>query len=86
MIIIEFLIHRTSNPSEIPVSKIDQPLYAISTQFFKQLQQNFTKKCRQESFVRKFGQLYIEMAIQSTLRDLVEESGWTTVVLLYIVY
>lgn len=64
---IEFL-----NPGQMPVTTLDQPLYAIA----KRLQWYFPNNYGTSKFVMILGALHIEMAMLSTMGDWFEGSGW----------
>ena len=66
---IEFL-----NPGQIPVMAVDQPIFALA----KYVQWKFPATHGEDRFVVMLGGLHTEMALWSTLGDLLAGSGWTT--------
>jgi len=62
------------NPAQIPVITFDQPLFAIA----KFIQWKWPTTHGERVYVVMFGGLHIEMALWSTVGDLLEGSGWTT--------
>ena len=53
---------------------VDQPLFA----FAKMVQWKWPDTHGEDKYVVMFGGLYLEMALWSTLGDLLEGSGWTS--------
>lgn len=62
------------NPGQIPVTVFDQPLLAIA----KYVQWKWPVTHGESVHVVMLGGLHIEMALWSTLGDILEASGWTT--------
>ena len=62
------------NPGQIPVSFFDQQLYAVA----KYVQWAWPDTHDEQNHVVMMGGLHMEMALWSTLGDLLEGSGWTT--------
>lgn len=62
------------NPSQVPVVAMDQPLFALA----KQVQWKWPAIYGEEKYVVMFGGLHMEMALWSTIGDLLESSGWST--------
>ena len=60
------------NPTQIPVTTVDQPLYDLA----KKNQWTFPDSLGEDRFVVLLGGLHIEMALWSTLGDLMLGSGW----------
>ena len=60
------------NPSQIPVMAVDQPLYDLA----KKNKWTFPNSLGEDRFVVLLGGLHIEMALWSTIGDLLPESGW----------
>ena len=67
--VIEYL-----NPGQIPVTTFDQPLFALA----KLVQWKWPDTHGESMHVVMLGGLYIEMALWSTLGDVLEGSGWTS--------
>ena len=63
------------NPLQIPVLVVDQPLYDLATK----RQWIFPDIYGEDKFVVMVGALYIEMALWSTIGDLLCGSGWPLV-------
>jgi hypothetical protein len=63
------------NPGQIPVITMDQPLFAIA----KYVQWFLPEKYGEDHFVIMLGGLHIEMALCNTIGDLLEGSGWITI-------
>ena len=61
------------NPGQIPVTAFDQPLFALA----KYVQWQFPDIYGEQHYVVMFGGLHIEMALWSTIGELLEDSGWT---------
>ena len=61
------------NPAQIPVMAVDQPLFALA----KMVQWKWPDTHGEDKYVVMFGGLHLEMALWSTLGDLLEGSGWT---------
>ena len=62
-----------SIPGQTPVITFDQPLFALG----KYVQWKWPERYGEKFFVVMFGGLHIEMALWSTIGDLLECSGWT---------
>ena len=62
------------NPAQIPVMAVDQPLFALA----KMVQWKWAATHGEDKYVVMFGGLHLEMALWSTLGDLLEGSGWTS--------
>ena len=62
------------NPGQIPVTVFDQPLFALA----KYVQWKWPDTHGESVYVVMLGGLHTEMALWSTLGDILEESGWTT--------
>ena len=62
------------NPIQIPVVALDQPLFALA----KMVQWKWPETHGEDKYVVMFGGLHLEMALWSTLGDLLGSSGWTT--------
>ncbi len=65
------------NPGQIPVTTFDQPLFALA----KTVQWCWPESYGESKHIVMFGGLHIEMALWSTIGDLLEGSGWTTALL-----
>ena len=63
------------HPGQIPVTAFDQPLFALA----KYVQWQFPDIYGEQHYVVMFGGLNIEMALWSTIGELLEDSGWTNV-------
>lgn len=63
------------NPRQTPVMAADQPLYALA----KQVQWTWPNIFNEEKFVVMFGGLHVELAALKTLGDLLQDSGWSSV-------
>ncbi|WAR14007.1 hypothetical protein MAR_004112 [Mya arenaria] len=63
------------NPGQIPVMAADQPLFALA----KQIQWTWPNDFDEEMFVVMFGGLHIELAALKTIGDLLQDSGWSSV-------
>ena len=63
------------NPHQIPVLVVDQPLYDLATK----IQWIFPDIYGEDKFVVMVSALYIEMALSSTMGDLLSGSGWPLV-------
>ena len=61
------------NPGQVPVSTLDQPLYAIA----KQIQWNWPSGYGEDKFGILLRGLHLEMASLATIGDLLDGSGWT---------
>lgn len=61
------------NPWQIPVTAFDQPLFTLA----KYVQWQFPDIYGEQHNVVMFGGLHIEMALWSTIGELLEDSGWT---------
>lgn len=62
------------NPNQVPVITVDQPLFALA----KLVQWKWPVCHGEQAYVVMLGGLHIEMALWSTLGDLLDKSGWTT--------
>ena len=62
------------NPGQIPITTFDQPLFALA----KTVQWRWPESHGEKKHVVMFGGLHIEMALWTTLGDLLDSSGWTT--------
>ena len=62
------------NPAQIKVMAVDLPLFALA----KMVQWKWLDTHGEDKYVLMFGGFHSEMALQSTLGDLLEGSGWTT--------
>lgn len=60
------------NPHQVPVLVVDQPLYDLA----KKVQWTFPGTYGEDKFVVMLGGLHIEMALWSTMGDLLSGSGW----------
>lgn len=60
------------NPHQVPVLVVDQPLYDLA----KKMQWTFPDIFGEDKFVVMLGGLHIEMALWSTMGDLLHGSGW----------
>lgn len=60
------------NPHQVPVLVVDQPLYDLS----KKMQWTFPDNFGEDKFVVMLGGLHIEMALWSTMGELLRGSGW----------
>ena len=60
------------NPHQVPVLVVDQPLYDLA----KKMQWTFPDIFGEDRFVVMLGGLHIEMALWSTMGDLLHGSGW----------
>ena len=63
------------NPGQVPVIAADQPLYATA----KQIQWQWPDRYGEDKFVIMFGGLHIEMAAFKSIGTLLQDSGWTGV-------
>ena len=63
-----------TNPGQIPVVAVDQPLFAIA----KNVQWKWPLVYGEERVVVMFGGLHIELAALKTIGDLLRSSGWTS--------
>ncbi|KAL9954616.1 hypothetical protein ACROYT_G042180 [Oculina patagonica] len=63
------------NPGQLPVITLDQPLFALA----KSIQWQWPVEYGEDRFVVMFGGLHLEMAMWSTVGDLLDVSGWTTI-------
>ena len=64
------------NPGQIPVTTFDQPLSALA----KYVQWDWPDTHGEKVHVVMLGGLHTEMALWSTLGDLLQDSGWTTAI------
>lgn len=62
------------NPNQVPVITVDQPLFALA----KLVQWKWPVSHGEQGYVVMLCGLHIEMALWSTLGDLLDKSGWTT--------
>ena len=62
------------NPGQIPVTTVDQPLFALA----KAVQWCWPESHGEKKHLVIFGGLHIEMALWTTLGDLLDSLGWTT--------
>ena len=62
------------NPGQIPVTTVDQPLFAIA----KSVQWNWPDTHGESRHVVMLGGLHLEMALWSTVGDILHGSGWTS--------
>lgn len=62
-----------ANPGQIPVIAMDQPLYSMA----KHLQWTYTS-LSEENIVIMLGGMHTEMAMLSTIGDILQGSGWVT--------
>ena len=60
------------NPHQAPVLVVDQPLYGLA----KKMKWTFPDIFGEDKFVVMLGGLHIEMALWSTMGDLLHGSGW----------
>jgi len=60
------------NPNQVPVLVVDQPLYDLA----KKMQWTFPDIYGEDKFLVMLGGLHIEMALWSTMGDLMRGSGW----------
>jgi hypothetical protein len=65
---------RCTNPGQIPVVALDQPLYSLA----KQIQWKWPEKYGADKFVIMLGALHIEMAFLKTIGDYLDGNGWTS--------
>lgn len=63
------------NPGQVPVITLDQPLFALA----KAVQWKWPAEYGEDKFVVMFGGLHLEMAMWSTVGDLLDGSDWTTI-------
>ena len=63
------------NPGQVPVTTLDQPLFALA----KATQWKWPAEYGKDKFVVMFGGLHLEMAMWSTIGDLLDGSSWTTI-------
>ena len=63
------------NQGQVPVLACDQPLYTIA----KEIQWNFPTVYGEKKLVVMFGGFHIELAALKALGSLIEDSGWTSV-------
>ena len=61
------------NPGQIPVIAFDQPLFALA----KMVQWKWPEMYGEKEYIVMLGGLHIEMALWTTLGDLLDSSGWT---------
>ena len=64
------------NPTQVPVITVDQALFAT----VKSIQWKWPLNYGEDRYVAMLGGLHIEMALWSTLRNLLVDSGWTDVI------
>lgn len=62
------------NPNQVPVITVDRPLFALA----KLVQWKWPVSHGEQTYVVMLGGLHIEMALWSTLGDLLDKSGLTT--------
>ena len=62
-----------TNPGQVPVITVDQPLFTLA----KNIQWKWPQKYGESRFVIMFGGLHLEMAALKSLGHLLEGSGWT---------
>ena len=74
MDIIKQITHQT-NPGQIPVLTVDQPLYAIA----KRIQWKWPEQYGEQKYVVLMGGLHIEIAMLKVIGDWLDGSGWTYV-------
>jgi len=70
-----YLVKKTTehlNPHQVPVFVVDQPLYDLA----KKMQWTLPDIFGEDKFVVMLGGLHIEMALWSTMGDLLRGSGW----------
>jgi len=63
------------SPAQVPVSNMDQPLYAIG----EKIQWSRPLQYGEEKYVVMMGGLHIEMALLSAMGDWLNGSGWVAV-------
>ena len=63
------------NPGQVPVITLDQPLFALA----KAIQWKWPIGYGEDKFIVMFGGLHLEMAMWNTVGDLLDGSGWTTI-------
>ncbi len=63
------------NPGQIPVITLDQPLFALA----KAIQWKWPAEYGENNYVVMFGGLHLEMTMWSTVGDLLDGSGWSTI-------
>ena len=63
------------NPGQVPVITLDQPLFALA----KAIQWKWPAEYGEDKYVVMFGGLHLEMAMWNTVGDLLDGSGWTTI-------
>ena len=66
------------NSGQIHIITVSQPLYTIA----KQIKWRCAETHGEDHFVILFGRLHIEMAAEKILRDLLNGTGWTGVLVL----
>ena len=72
MYVVQQAVHHL-HPGQVPVSTLNQPLYAIA----KQIQWNLPSGYGEDKFVILLGGRHLEMASLATIGDLLDGSGWT---------
>ena len=63
------------NLGQVPVIIVDQPLFALA----KAIQWKWPAEYGEHKFIVMFGGLHMEMAMWSTVGNLLDGSGWTTI-------
>lgn len=63
------------NPGQVPVITLDQPLFALA----KAIQWKWPAEYGEDKFVVMLGGLHLQMAMWSTVGDLLDGSGWTAI-------
>jgi hypothetical protein len=63
------------NPGQVPIITVDQPLFALA----KAIQWKWPTVYGDDKFVVMFGGLHLEMTMWNTVGDLLDGSGWTTI-------
>jgi len=65
------------NPGQIPVITFDEPLFALA----KLVQWQFPATNGEGHYIDMLGGLHTEMALWNVLADLLEGSGWTSLMI-----
>ena len=63
------------NPGQVPVITLDQPLFALA----KAIQWKWPAEYGEDKFVVMLGGLHLQMAMWSTVGDVLDGSGWTAI-------
>ena len=62
-------------PGQVPVITLDKPLFALA----KAIQWKWPDEYGKDKFVVMLGGLHLDRAMWSTVGDLLDSSGWTTI-------